>query len=198
MENTNYFVTAEDLVGQREYVLTLFERLTAEQLPFYLHLMKHRRSAASPCPTRRATPAATSCTRSAASRPRWSTSCPATANWRRRRSIAPRWAPCSRACTSPGATTTARNPTCAACPGGTKPCRSCCPSWRRPGPALLRAELAFQNHVAAGSAYAALPRGPVHADLFRDNVMFEDGRLTGFFDFYFAGVDTGCSTSPSA
>ena len=55
---------------------------------------------------------------------------------------------------------------------------------------LLRAELAFQNHVAAGSAYAALPRGPVHADLFRDNVMFHDGGLTGFFDFYFAGVDT--------
>jgi Ser/Thr protein kinase RdoA (MazF antagonist) len=30
----------------------------------------------------------------------------------------------------------------------------------------------------------------VHADLFRDNVMFEDGALTGFFDFYFAGVDS--------
>ena len=40
------------------------------------------------------------------------------------------------------------------------------------------------------SAYAALPRGPVHADLFRDNVMFEGAALTGFFDFYFAGVDT--------
>ena len=51
-------------------------------------------------------------------------------------------------------------------------------------------ELAYQNHVAAGSAYAALPRGPIHADLFRDNVMFEEGRLTGFFDFYFAGVDS--------
>ena len=56
--------------------------------------------------------------------------------------------------------------------------------------ALLKSELAFQNHVAAGSAYAALPRGPIHADLFRDNVMFEHGRLAGFFDFYFAGVDT--------
>ncbi len=56
--------------------------------------------------------------------------------------------------------------------------------------ALLRSELAFQNHVAASSAWAALPRGPIHADLFRDNVMFEEGRLTGFFDFYFAGVDS--------
>jgi homoserine kinase type II len=56
--------------------------------------------------------------------------------------------------------------------------------------ALIRSELAFQNHIAASSAYAALPRGPVHADLFRDNVMFDGEQLTGFFDFYFAGVDT--------
>jgi homoserine kinase type II len=63
--------------------------------------------------------------------------------------------------------------------------------------ACFLGELAFQNHVAASSAYRALPRGPVHADLFRDNVMFEtDGSgghsatLTGFFDFYFAGCDS--------
>jgi homoserine kinase type II len=55
---------------------------------------------------------------------------------------------------------------------------------------LLRSELAYQNHIAEGAAYAALPRGPVHADLFRDNVMFDGEQLTGFFDFYFAGVDT--------
>lgn len=55
---------------------------------------------------------------------------------------------------------------------------------------LIRTELAYQNHVAASPAYAALPRGPIHADLFRDNAMFEDGELTGFFDFYFAGCDS--------
>jgi homoserine kinase type II len=60
--------------------------------------------------------------------------------------------------------------------------------------ALLQSELAYQNHIAASSSYSALPRGPIHADLFRDNVMFEnlngEPQLSGFFDFYFAGVDS--------
>jgi homoserine kinase type II len=60
--------------------------------------------------------------------------------------------------------------------------------------ALLDDELAYQRALAASPAYAALPRGPIHADLFRDNVMFEGltghEKLTGFFDFYFAGVDS--------
>ena len=60
--------------------------------------------------------------------------------------------------------------------------------------ALLETALAFQQQFAASAAGAALPRGAIHADLFRDNVMFDRGpdgtdRLTGFFDFYFAGVD---------
>jgi homoserine kinase type II len=51
---------------------------------------------------------------------------------------------------------------------------------------LLENELAYQ----AQHRFSDLPRGPVHADLFRDNVLLEGGRICGFIDFYFAGVDT--------
>jgi homoserine kinase type II len=58
----------------------------------------------------------------------------------------------------------------------------------------LADELAFQQALAASPAGRALPRGPIHADLFRDNVMFDEtageDRLCGLFDFYFAGTDT--------
>jgi len=37
IENTNYFADTT----RARYVLTLFERLGAEQLPFYLRLMQH-------------------------------------------------------------------------------------------------------------------------------------------------------------
>ena len=46
IENTNYFVDT----ARGAYVLTLFERLTFEQLPFYLHLMKHLAQRGIPVP----------------------------------------------------------------------------------------------------------------------------------------------------
>jgi homoserine kinase type II len=190
IENTNYFVTAEDMFGQREYVLTLFERLTFEQLPFYLHLMKHLAQHGIPVPD----PAAdrngdilhTVCGKPAA----------LVNKLEGQHELAPGPGHCAQVGAMlarmhlAGRDYQRRQPNLRGLAWWNETVPLVLPHIDQAQAALLRSELAFQNHVAASSACAALPRGPIHADLFRDNVMFEDGRLTGFFDFYFAGVDT--------
>lgn len=53
IENTNYFATT----SEGEFVLTLFERLRADQLPYYLCLMKHLAAKGLPVPEPFADPA---------------------------------------------------------------------------------------------------------------------------------------------
>ncbi|MFO7808579.1 phosphotransferase, partial [Guyparkeria sp.] len=50
---------------------------------------------------------------------------------------------------------------------------------------LLDDEIAFQQ----GQSRTGLPRGAIHADLFRDNALFDDGELTGIIDLYYACTD---------
>jgi homoserine kinase type II len=64
------------------------------------------------------------------------------------------------------------------------------PQLPEPARALLATELAYQEQLAGTRSYAALPRGAIHGDLFRDNVLFDGPRLSGLLDFYFAATDT--------
>ena len=41
IENSNFFMTVATEAQTETYVLTLFERLNHEQLPYYLRLMQH-------------------------------------------------------------------------------------------------------------------------------------------------------------
>jgi homoserine kinase type II len=186
IENTNYFVTSE----RGPYVLTLFERLTAGQLPFYLHLMKHLAHAGIPVPDPQAD-ADGEILHTVAGKP---------AALATRLRGASELAPTAAHCAAVGAML-ARMHLAGRGYERQQPNLRGLPWWNETAPVvlphvnaaqavLLQSELAYQNHVAASSACAALPRGPVHADLFRDNVMFDGQELTGFFDFYFAGVDT--------
>ena len=186
IENTNYFADTDS----DRYVLTLFERLTANQLPFYLELTKHLAARGIPVPNP-APNASGKLLHSLKSKPA------AVVNKLRGQS---QLQPTPGHCAKVGAML-ARMHLASTDFNLTQPNLRGLPWWNDTAPAvlphitqdqrsLLLSELAYQNHVAASSAYKALPVGVIHADLFRDNVMFEGDELTGFFDFYFAGCDT--------
>ncbi len=208
IENTNYFATT----GTGEFVLTVFERLSAEQLPYYLCLMKHLAERGIPVPA----PVADSGMPAVEGHVFASTAAQAPCKFLQSMDGKPaavvqklsgksELAPTAAHCAELGRML-ARMHLAARDFPRIQPNLRGLAWWNDTAPvvlpyleeaqgSLLRSELAYQNHVAESSAYAALPRGPVHADLFRDNVMFaNDGgdapRLTGVFDFYFAGTDT--------
>ncbi len=190
IENTNYYATTT----RGQWVLTLFERLCAEQLPYYLRLMQHLAAHGIPVPAPQPD-ASGKLLHLIAGKP---------AAVVTRLPGSHRLAPDTPHCAQVGAML-ARMHLAGALFDLQQPHLRGLAWWAETAPsvlphlapmqaALLDEEIAFQQHLAAAPAGQALPRGPIHADLFRDNVMFDDtagpDRLCGFFDFYFAGTET--------
>ena len=190
IENTNYYATTT----RGQWVLTLFERLRADQLPYYLQLMQHLAAHGIPVPAPQPD-AGGRLLHHAGGKP---------AAVVTRLPGSHRLAPDARHCAQVG-TMLARMHVAGQDFELQQPHLRGLAWWAETAPlvlphlaaepaALLAEEVAYQQRLAASPAGQALPRGPIHADLFRDNVMFDDtagpDRLCGFFDFYFAGTDT--------
>jgi homoserine kinase type II len=195
IENSNFFVdTVDDKGTTRHWVLTLFERLTFEQLPFYLELMRHLAQRGIPVPMPQSDDSG-AILHALKGKPTALVD---------RLPGGHQLAPDADHCAQVGAMLARMHVAGRDFPLAQPNLRGLA-WWLETTPLvlphvsdeqrnLLQGELAYQQQVAASPAYASLPRGPIHADLFRDNVMFEPGdvgheRLCGFFDFYFAGVD---------
>ncbi|MBH9554163.1 homoserine kinase [Inhella gelatinilytica] len=190
IENSNFFV---DCTAGR-VVLTLFERLGPDQLPFYLGLMQHLARKGLPVPAPRPD-AQGDILFEVAGKPAAVVSC-----LRGGHQLSPNTFHCEQL----GRTLAQMHEAVVDFPL-TQPNLRGLTWWQATVPALLPLlsaeaatlladELAFQTELAASPAFAQLPRGAIHADLFRDNAMFEGlpgrERLCGVFDFYFAGTDT--------
>jgi homoserine kinase type II len=182
IENTNYFVTTT----QGRYVLTLFERLPAAELPFYVNLMAHLARHGIPCPAPIADLSDQYLQRLNGKPAVLVTRLPG-------RSVDQ---PTQAECAELGALLARMHLAARSYaayldnPRGPRwwrlAAREVAPFLDSRRKSLLEGELAFQ----ADHRLPDLPRGPVHADLFRDNALLDKGRVSGVIDFYFAGIDT--------
>lgn len=197
IENSNFFLDTTQDGKKQEFVLTIFERLSAEQLPFYLELMRHLANKGIPVPkpienkqgeilfTLKGKPAAIV------------TKLPGLS----------RLAPEANHCALVGEMLAKMHLAGKDFPKSQENLRSLA-WWQKTIPSvlphlstsqkeLLTHELAAQEAFFSSSNYDALPQGASHCDLFRDNVLFDpkgsndpaQDHLGGFFDFYFAGTD---------
>ena len=191
IENTNYFVTTDD--GQ--WVLTLFERLQHEQLPFYLRYMQHLAQRGLPVPEPQADAQGrilhTLCGRPAALLTRLSGRHVEAPEATHLEQLGRMLARLHLA----GADFEPQQPHPRGLDWWLATVPEVLPHLDQAAAQLLRDELAFQRELGASAAAHALPRGVIHADLFRDNVAFDlqssgDERLSGLFDFFFAGRDS--------
>jgi homoserine kinase type II len=197
IENSNFFLDTTKDGKKQEYVLTIFERLSAAQLPYYLELMRHLANKGIPVPkpienkrgeilfSLKGKPAAIVSKLPGLSRMQ----------------------PEVKHCALVGDMLAKMHLAGKDFPQSQENLRSL-GWWQQTIPLvllhlntaqkeLLTHELRTQEDFFSSSNYDLLPQGASHCDLFRDNVLFDpkgsadtsNDQLGGFFDFYFAGTD---------
>jgi homoserine kinase type II len=181
IENTNYFVTTT----HGKFVLTLFEKLKPAELPFYLDLMAHLSSHGIPCPKPIAN-LQNAYLGELNGKPASIATC---------LNGVPVLDPAPEHCARVGEVLAEMHLSGQTYKGYLENLRG--PKWwiasapeiypflSADDVELLSSEIRFQS----GHRHDQLPRGVIHADLFRDNVLFHESAVGGFIDFYFACID---------
>jgi homoserine kinase type II len=184
--NTNYFVTT----SQNKYVLTLFEQNTIEELPFFIDLMDHLAHHGVPCPQ----PISNSkgeALHMLNGKPAVLISClsgrdveaPSAAHCAEVGAVLAKMHIAGQSFVEKNAVQPHRNPRDAA--WREKTAQQVMPHLSADDQLLLQTTLQFQANLNM----AALPSGVIHADLFRDNVLFDGDKVGGLIDFYYAYRD---------
>jgi homoserine kinase type II len=181
VENSNFFVTTTE----GRYVLTIFEKIPRADLGFYMGLMRHLHRAGIPCAAPLSTADGT-IVRTLKDKPA------ALVARLQGGDIAH---PTADDCFAVGAALANMH---AAAAGFTMPMANWrgLSWWRREAEGLKSlvttsesALLASEVSLQANFDQLDLPRGVVHADLFRDNILWNDQHVPHMIDFYFACHD---------
>ena len=188
IENSNYFITLQDdQAARKEYVLTLFEQLSANDLVFFTDLTAHLNAAQLPVP------------------------CPMLdMNGRKIKSLAGKPAVIVpkisgehaqvvslKQCEEIGRYLARLHQAGKNFP--TQPINKRAYTWIKASSTLLEASLSPTEQELLTQVLASLkhfiqfkpslPRGIIHGDLFRDNVLFNNNKISALIDFYNACHD---------